>query len=77
MDCVALKFSWIRTAKPKAMNTVILTHGRIFLSAVGPSGSGKIEIIFKMLRGSTFYTKVDYFTFTKNNNLCSLRFKKR
>ena len=37
------------------MNKVILTHDRVFMSIVGPSGCGKTELLFRMLKGSTFY----------------------
>ena len=46
------------------MNKVILTNDRIFMSVVGPSGCGKTDLIFKMLKSSTFYprfTKILYF----------------
>ena len=37
------------------MNKVILTHDRVFMSIVGPSGCGKTELLFRMLKGLTFY----------------------
>ena len=46
------------------MNKVILTHDMVFMSIVGPSGCGKTEILFRMLKGSTFYPhfqKIFYF----------------
>ena len=39
------------------MNKVIDTSTRIFMAIVGPSGSGKIELILKVLMGNTFYPK--------------------
>ena len=41
------------------MNKVILTHDRIFMSIVGPSGCGKTELLFRMLKGSTFYPRFE------------------
>ena len=46
------------------MKKVILTHDRVFMSIVGPSGCGKTELLFRMLKGSTFYPrfeKINYF----------------
>ena len=46
------------------MNKVILTNDRVFMSIVGPSGCGKTELLFRMLKGSTFYPgfeKIYYF----------------
>ena len=46
------------------MNKIILTHDRVFMSIVGPSGCGKTELLFRMLKGSTFYprfVKIYYF----------------
>ena len=37
------------------MNKVILTHDRVFMSIVGPRGYGKTELLFRMLKDSTFY----------------------
>ena len=41
------------------MNKVILTHDRIFMSIVGPSGCGKTELLFRMLKVSTFYPRFE------------------
>ena len=46
------------------MNKIILTHDRVFMSIVGPSGCGKTELLFRMLKCSTFYPrfeKIHYF----------------
>ena len=46
------------------MNKVILTHDKVFMLIVGPSGCGKTELLFRMLKGSTFYPpfeKINYF----------------
>ena len=46
------------------MNKVVLTHDRLFMSVVGPSGCGQTELIFNMLKGHTFYPrfqKIYYF----------------
>ena len=41
------------------MNKVILTHDRIFMSIVGPSGFGKTELMFHMLQGNSFYPRFE------------------
>ena len=41
------------------MNKIILTHDRVFMSIVGPSGCGKTELLFRMLKGSTFYPRFE------------------
>ena len=41
------------------MNKVILTHDRVFVSIVGPSGCGETELLFRMLKGSTFYPRIE------------------
>ena len=39
------------------MNKIIDTSTRLFLAVVGPSVSGKTELIFNFLKGRTFYLK--------------------
>ena len=39
------------------MNKVIDTSTRLFLAIVGPSDSGKTELIFKLMKRKTFYNK--------------------
>ena len=41
------------------MNKVIPTHDRVFMSIVGPSGCGKTELLFRMLKGLTFYPRFE------------------
>ena len=41
------------------MNKVILTHERIVMSIVGPSGSDKTELMFHMLQGNSFYPRFE------------------
>ena len=41
------------------MNKVILTHDRVFMSIVGQIGCGKTELIFRMLKSSTFYPRFE------------------
>ena len=41
------------------MNKVILTCDRIFMSIVGPKGSGKTEPMFYMLQGNSFYPRFE------------------
>ena len=51
------------------MNKVILTHDSVFMSIVGPSGCGKTELLFRMLKGSTFYPRFEkIYYFTKSSN---------
>ena len=45
------------------MNKIISTQDRVFMAVVGPSGCGKTELIFKMLRGNTFYPKFNNIIF--------------
>ena len=41
------------------MKKVILTYDRIFMSVVGPGGSGKTELMFHMLQGNNFYPRFE------------------
>ena len=41
------------------MNKIINTETRVFMALVGPSGSGKSQLIHKMLIGGTFYPKFE------------------
>ena len=41
------------------MNKVILTHDRVCMSIVGPSGCDKTELLFRMLKCSTFYPRFE------------------
>ena len=43
------------------MNKIVDTSTRVFMAVVGPSGSGKIELIFKLLKGKTFYPSFNPF----------------
>ena len=40
------------------MNKVNDTSTRVFMAIVGPSGSGKNELIFKLLTENSFYPKI-------------------
>ena len=55
----------LRSTKPKTMNKIIFTNDRLFMSIVGPSGSGKSRLIFSMLASSTTFEppadKIYYF----------------
>ena len=51
------------------MNKVILTHDRVFMSIVGPSGCGNTELLFRMLKGSPFIQALrKFFIFKKSSN---------
>ena len=39
------------------MNKIISTRDRLFMAVVGPSGTGKTDLILKMLTSQTFYPK--------------------
>ena len=41
------------------MNKIISTEERVFISLVGPSGSGKSRLIFDWLKNGTFQPKFD------------------
>ena len=41
------------------MNKIISTKERVFISLVGPSGSGKSHLIFDWLKIGTFQPKFD------------------
>ena len=41
------------------MNKVTLTHDRVFMSIVGPSGCAKTELVFRRLKSSTFYPRFE------------------
>ena len=41
------------------MNKIISTKERVFISLVGPSGSGKSHLIFEWLKIGTFQPKFD------------------
>ena len=52
------------------MNKIIDTSTRLFMAVVGPSGSGKPELIFKLMTGRSFFPKFErVFFFTKIFNL--------
>ena len=40
------------------MNKIIHTSTRLFMAVVGHLGSRKTELIFKFLKGRTFYPKI-------------------
>ena len=39
------------------MNKIVDTSTRVFMAVVGPSGSGTKDLIFKLLKGKTFYPR--------------------
>ena len=41
------------------MNKIISTKEQVFVSLVGPSGSGKLHLIFERLKIVTFQSKFD------------------
>ena len=43
----------------KIMNKLISTKNRVFITSVGPSGTGKSEPIYKWLENGTFQPKFD------------------
>ena len=52
------------------MNKIIDKLTRQFMAVVGPSESGKTELIFKILKGRSFFPNLEeYYFFTKIINL--------
>ena len=47
-------FSWVRATKPKVLNSIIDTSTILFMAVVGPSESGKTELIYKLLTRRNF-----------------------
>ena len=45
------------------MNNVIETSTRLFMAVVGPSGPGKTELTFKLLKRNLFITNLEEFDF--------------
>ena len=50
-----IRLDWLRITKSEDMNKVIDTSTRVFKAIVRTSGSGKTELILKLLTGNTFY----------------------
>ena len=55
------------------MNKFLSRQDRFFMTAVEPSGCGKTELYFKMLRGNSFYPKFNHiiFLYRKSNKYTS------
>ena len=54
--------SWLNTSQPTSMNKIIFTNDRLFMSLVGPGGSGETRLKFPMLASpTTFYPKLQNF----------------
>ena len=53
----SVRFSVLST-KAKDINKIIDTSTRLFVTVVGPSGTGKTEFRFKVMKGRTFYPKI-------------------
>ena len=49
-----IKYSRLYSIFPKAMNKLISTNKRVFISLVGPSGSEKSHLLFHWLKIGTF-----------------------
>ena len=58
------------------MNKIIDTPTRLFMAVVAPSGSGKTELIFKLLTGRTFYPKFERLFFLVMDELNARRIQK-
>ena len=54
-----IKYSRLYFTFSKAMNKIISTKERFFISLVGPSGSGKSHIFFEWLKIGKFQPKFD------------------
>ena len=62
---------WIHFTLTKAMNKLIFTKYRVFISLVGPSETGKSQLIYNWLKIGTFQPKFDkiYFFFQHSQPL--------
>ena len=54
-----IKYSRLYFTFSKAMNKIISTKERVFISLVGPSGSGKSHLVFEWLKIGTIQPKFD------------------
>ena len=54
MDIYSVKSSRLHFTQPQIMNKIISTKDRVFMAVVGPSGSGKKQLIFNILLRGTF-----------------------
>ena len=57
------KYIWLNSTFLKAMNKIESTNERVFISLVGPSGSGKSLFIFDWLKIGTFQPTIKKFFF--------------
>ena len=53
----------------KAMNNLISTKNRVFISLVGPSETGKSQLIYNWLKIGTFQAKFDKIYFFYQHSL--------
>ena len=51
--------SWTHFTLAKIMNRLIYTKNRVFISLVGPSETGKSQLIYNWLKNGTFQPKFD------------------
>ena len=58
-----IKYSQLYFTFSKAMNKIISTKERVFISLVGPSGSGKKHLIFEWLKTGISQPKFDKFVY--------------
>ena len=60
------------------MNKLISTKNRVFISLVGPSETGKSQLIYNWLKIGTFQPRFDkIFFFINIPNLCTMLCKKK
>ena len=73
-----VEYSWIYFTFSKIMNKIISTKERVFISLVGPSGSGKSQLIHDWLVFGTFQPEFDkiYYFYQHLQSLYGLMSKK-
>ena len=68
----------IHFALTKAMNKLISTKNRVFISLVGPSETGKSQLIYNWLKIGSFQQKFDKIYFFNNiRNLLTMLCKRK
>ena len=58
-----IKYSRLNFTSSKAMNKITSNKERVFIPLNGPSGSGKLHLIFDELKTGSFQSKLDKFSY--------------
>ena len=80
INCLGWNFvlcSRIHFTLTKIMNKVISTKNRVFISLLGPSETGKMQLIYKWLKVGTFQPKFDRVFFINIPNLFTVWCKRK